>query len=229
MDRDTTPIGGLENPLPPSRQLYYATIALDIIGVLLSLFVSIFFAMGMLLFILVSKAYSYRNIRLKQYPVIAWLLVVMFQGISTFIFVYAGVETAPNTAIPYPAAIAAGLLIGGFYPLTQIYQHAADKKDGVTTISYLLGYKGTFIFSALLYCAAFALLYYWFTHTNQETSLYLLLGLFLPAIFYFLIFAKKVWQEKQEANFRNTMRMTWIAAVCTNLAFLLILTYKHLE
>jgi 1,4-dihydroxy-2-naphthoate octaprenyltransferase len=35
--------------------------------------------------------------------------------------------------------IAASLLIGGFYPLTQIYQHRQDKEDGVRTLSMLLG------------------------------------------------------------------------------------------
>jgi hypothetical protein len=40
----------------------------------------------------------------------------------------------------------ASLFIGSVYPLTQIYQHEADKKDGVTTISYKLGYVGTFFF-----------------------------------------------------------------------------------
>src|ERR1700748_2781485 len=30
MDRDTTPIGGLEHPLQPTRQLFWVTVALDL-------------------------------------------------------------------------------------------------------------------------------------------------------------------------------------------------------
>ena len=41
--------------------------------------------------------------------------------------------------------------IAGVYPLTQIYQHEQDLADGVTTISYKLGYRGTFIFSAIMF------------------------------------------------------------------------------
>ena len=47
--------------------------------------------------------------------------------------------------------LACSLQIAGVYPLTQIYQHEQDLADGVTTISYKLGYKGTFIFSAIMF------------------------------------------------------------------------------
>jgi hypothetical protein len=36
MDRDTGPIGGIKNPLQPTRQLFYTTVLLDITAVLLS-------------------------------------------------------------------------------------------------------------------------------------------------------------------------------------------------
>jgi len=100
-------------------------------------FISKYFAIGVLLYILVSRAYSYRGIRLKQYPIIGFLTVVVFQGAVTFWLVYHGASAALTLEAPWPAMIAASLLIGGFYPLTQIYQHQADKADGVTTISYM--------------------------------------------------------------------------------------------
>ena len=39
MDRDTESIGGLEKPPPPSRQLFWVTVVLDSIGILLSLII----------------------------------------------------------------------------------------------------------------------------------------------------------------------------------------------
>jgi 1,4-dihydroxy-2-naphthoate octaprenyltransferase len=53
----------------------------------------------------------------------------------------------------------ASLFIGSVYPLTQIYQHEADKKDGVTSLSYKLGYSGTFVFSGIWFSIATVLLY----------------------------------------------------------------------
>src|SRR5678810_1084140 len=66
MDRDTESIGGLEKPPPPSRQLFLITIVLDIAGLLLSFFISPYFFAGMILYVVASKAYSYRGIRLKK-------------------------------------------------------------------------------------------------------------------------------------------------------------------
>src|SRR6187397_2976567 len=48
MDRDTESIGGLEKPPPPSRQLFWVTVILDSIGVLLSLFIGPLFTIVIL-------------------------------------------------------------------------------------------------------------------------------------------------------------------------------------
>ena len=44
MDRDETPIGGLASPLPPTKQLFRVTVAMDVLAVLLSFLVSVFFS-----------------------------------------------------------------------------------------------------------------------------------------------------------------------------------------
>ena len=79
MDQDDTPIGGLEQPMQPTRQLFIVTVVMDSLAVLLSLWVSMYFSIGVLLYILVSRAYSYRGIRLKRYPIVGFLTVVVFQ------------------------------------------------------------------------------------------------------------------------------------------------------
>src|ERR1051325_946851 len=75
MDRDTSPIGGLEKPLQPTPQLFVVTVCMDIAAVLLSFFISWIFAAGILLYILASRAYSYRKIRLKKFPLTGYLTV----------------------------------------------------------------------------------------------------------------------------------------------------------
>lgn len=86
MDRDTSPIGGLKNPLPPTRQLFIVTVCMDIAAVVLSLFITQLFALGIFFYIIASRAYSYRKIRLKKFPVTGYLTVVIFQGAVTFFF-----------------------------------------------------------------------------------------------------------------------------------------------
>ena len=83
-----------------------------------------------------------------------YLTVVIFQGGLTFFLVMHGSSVEKITDVPLIGMLTASLLIGGFYPLTQIYQHKQDKADGVISISSLLGYKGTFIFTAFVYVFA---------------------------------------------------------------------------
>lgn len=229
MDRDETAIGGLEKPMQPTRELFFLTVLMDTVAVLLSIIVSSYFSIGVLMYILVSRAYSYRGIRLKQYPIIGFLTVVIFQGGITFWLVYHGCSNNLAMDVPWPTIVAASLLIGGFYPLTQIYQHEADKADGVTTISYVLGYRGTFIFTAIIYALSFGLLAYWFLSTSQLTGFVLLQLFFIPTLLYFFYWAKKVWKNVAAANFKHTMQMNLIASLCTNLAFITILILNLFE
>ena len=229
MDRDTSPIGGLKNPMEPTRQLFLVTVIMDIVAVTLSFFISPIFVLAIFFYILASRAYSYRKIRLKEYPVIGYLTVIIFQGAVTFFLVYHGSEINHTTHVPAIAMIASSLLIGGFYPLTQIYQHEEDYKDGIITISYLLGYKGTFIFTGIVYALAFITLGLYF-YSNSEIMNFIILQIFmLPVIVYFFRWFSKVVKNNSEANFKNTMRMNILASVCTNLGFITLLILKTLE
>jgi 1,4-dihydroxy-2-naphthoate octaprenyltransferase len=229
MDRDTGSIGGIKNPLQPTKQLFYVTTAMDTLAFIASFLITPLFAFGILLYILASRAYSYRKIRLKKYPIIGYLTVVIFQGAVAFFLVYHGSQTDHTTNVPAIALIAASLLIGGFYPLTQIYQHEDDLKDGVRTISYKLGYKGTFIYTGIVYAMAFTMLALQFL-LGLEWKLFLLLQIFMaPVLVYYFIWFSKVLNNPKEANFKNTMRMNLLASTCTNAGFITILILKLLE
>lgn len=220
MDRDTASVGGIKNPKQPTKQLFYVTVLMDTIAVVLSLFISIYFSIGILAYILASRAYSYRGIRLKKYPVAGYLTVVLFQGSVTFFLVYHGCSVHKTLQVPIAGMIAALLLIGGFYPLTQIYQHRQDLDDGVNTLSILLGYKGTFIFTAVIYAMAVAVLGYHLVSTNQLKSFIVIQVFFIPVLIYFFWWFNQVINEHSAANFVNTMRMNMLASACTNAAFI---------
>src|ERR1700729_58537 len=87
MDRDTDPIGGLEHPSQPTRQLYRVTLAMDVLAILLCLLINWEAAAGLFLYIFASRAYSFRGIRLKKYPFIGWLTVAACQGALVFFIV----------------------------------------------------------------------------------------------------------------------------------------------
>ena len=228
MDRDTESVGGIKNPKQPTKQLFYVTLLLDGIAIALSFIISLYFVLGIVAYILASRAYSYRGIRLKQYPVIGYITVVFFQGAVTFFLVMHGCSIDKTLAVPLFAMIAASLLIGGFYPLTQIYQHQQDKEDGVTTLSLLLGYKGTFIFTAIIYVFAVSTLAYQLISTLQQNSFFIIQIFFIPVLVYFFWWFRQVSLKHTAANFVNTMRMTMLASVCTNAAFITLFLIEKL-
>jgi 1,4-dihydroxy-2-naphthoate polyprenyltransferase len=222
MDRDTGSIGGIKNPMEPTRQLFYVSMMMDAAGILLSCVISQWFTLGIIGYILASRAYSYRGIRLKKYPVIGYLTVMIFQGAVTFFLVMHGSSEDKTLLVPMAGIIAASLLIGGFYPLTQIYQHQQDKADGVTTLSMLLGYKGTFVFTAIVYFFSVSALAYQLISTLQLNSFLIIQIFFLPVLVYFMWWFRKVVQNNSNANFVYTMRMNLLASICTNAAFIVL-------
>ncbi len=229
MDRDTESIGGLEKPPLPTLELYRVSIIMDLSAILLGLLVSPLFAVLMPFYIGASKAYSWRKLRLKKYPVIGYLTVIIFQGAFTFWLVYYGSSMQQEITFPWQPMIISTLLIGGFYPLTQIYQHKADLADGVKTISYKLGYKGTFAFCAFIYMLAFIFMAQFFIQKNEAGKLIVTGIFFLPVIVYFIRWFLLVKKDEGAANFRNTMRMNWLAAICTNSVFIILLIWRWFE
>ena len=224
-DKDEGSIGGLEHPPPVSKQLYDMSLALDFFAVLLGLLISWPFALMLLVYGLVSKAYSHPAVRLKKYAVISWLVAGFFQGFFTFLMVYVGVNHANWADLGQPvvwtAAALTSLMLWGSYPMTQVYQHEEDTRRGDRTLSYRLGVVGTFHFTA----AVFSLVaggFFWYYHrwfTTVEGVLFLLF--LLPVLAYFALWYRQVSKDESYANFRSTMRLNFVSGMCLNVFFLL--------
>lgn len=229
MDRDETPIGGLAKPLQPTRQLFVVTLIMDALAVLLSLSISLIFAAGILLYVLASRAYSYRGIRLKRFPVIGFLTVFFFQGALIFFLTYHAAHPQRTLNVPLLPCLISSLLIGALYPLTQIYQHEEDKRDGVITLSYWLGKRGTFVFSMGLFLSATVLMFFFFQQQRQPNHFWLFLLFLLPAVLFFLYWMRNVWIKETAADFRHSLRMNVLATVCTTLFFFTLLIRKGFE
>jgi 1,4-dihydroxy-2-naphthoate octaprenyltransferase len=227
MDKDEDAIGGVESPMQPTRQLFLVTIVLDVLAIASAFYISTWFALSIIIYIICSRLYSYRRVRLKQYPVIGYAVVILNQGALTFFMIYHGASHNAATIIPMHGLLAASFLIGGFYPITQIYQHESDAKDGVQTISMMLGRKGTMVFCAIMYLIAFSILAHYYLVNDYVRSFIILQIFFIPVLVFFIRWATRIWKEESAADFKNTMRMNWLASTCTSLAFItLILLQK---
>lgn len=229
MDQDSFSIGGIKHPPLAQKQVFYVTIIMDGIALILAMIISLPFMGMLLLYIICSRLYSYRGIRLKKYPILGYLTVILNQGGLVFLMIYSGTNQHNFQGFSYIGFITSCLLIGGFYPITQIYQHDSDRSDHVTTLSMILGKRGTFIFCGLMYTLAFFFLFLYFNIQEQLWLFGIIQIFFLPVIVYFLIWASHVWKDAEKADFEHTMKMNWLASTCTSLAFITLIIFKYFD
>jgi 1,4-dihydroxy-2-naphthoate octaprenyltransferase len=224
MDRDTESIGGLQFPPKPDKNLFWLTIIMDAIAIGWAWILNPIFALMVLAYILASRAYSWRGIRLKKYPIGGFITVFVFQGAWTLAMVFCGVNPEfPLLFIPPLPMIVSSCLIGAVYPLTQIYQHEQDRNDGVKTLSMLLGFKGTFVFSGIFFLVANSCLFFFLRNLDLMEYYLRFVVCSLPVVVFFLGWARKVWLDSNQANYRYTMLMNLISAIFLNISFISML------
>ncbi len=224
-DRDEGSIGGLKRPPQVTQHLWHVVLLFDFLAVAFSLLLSPVFAVLVALYLLVSKAYSYKGIRLKKYPVLSTVVVTLFQGAFTYGMVQIGAGLLPAEVLQLPNAwfaLVSTLFLCGSYPLTQIYQHTEDSRRGDRTLSLQLGINGTFLFAAISLLAGAALLLWLYFVTNQLHSILIFLGCTAPVLYFFANWVRRAQHNAQVVDFENTMRMNKLSSVCISIAFIWI-------
>lgn len=222
-DRDEQSIGGLKNPPKVLPELFWWAWALDVLALALGFLISWTFVVMLLVYGLVSKAYSHPWIRLKKRPIAGWLTAGVFQGAWTFSLVIVGLNGGTTELLYAPSIwMAAGLsslLLFGSYPMTQIYQHQEDRQRGDRTLSLILGVQHTFHFTAIFFTAATGLLFWYFTrYYHFYSGLSLLISL-APVLIYFGSWYYIVRKDETEASYERTMLLNLVSATCLNSFF----------
>jgi 1,4-dihydroxy-2-naphthoate octaprenyltransferase len=223
-DKDEKSIGGLQNPPPVNKGLYFLSLTFDVIAIVLGvLLVNFTFACMLFVYGMVSKAYSHPAIRLKKYPFAGWVIAGVFQGLFTFAMCYIGInnyefENIFNLIVLIPGALST-LMLWANYPMTQIYQHEEDGKRGDMTLSRMLGIMGTFYFVSaaftvvsigfVLYLRIFDVKYSW-----------LFLAALFPVVTYFFFWFFQTYQNEKKADYKHTMWLNFISSTCLNLFFI---------
>lgn len=230
-DKDEKSIGGLKNPPPVNKGLYYLALLFDALAIVLALWKLTFpFALMLFIYGLVSKAYSHPLIRLKKYPYTSWFIAGLFQGFFTFIMCYMGVNKfdfaqALKPAVLIPALLSS-LMLWGNYPMTQVYQHEEDARRGDITLSLKLGIKGTFWFVLVMFSLAAVGFSVYFNNTYSLHYTLAFLYSLMPVVLFFFYWFYKVSRDTNEANFTQTMRLNLISATCLNAFFIYLFLYS---
>ena len=213
-DKDEGSIALIENPPLVDKSLYNFSLFLDLMGILISIYVSWILLVAVLIYGLFSKLYSHPAVRLKKYPVISFLIVFIFQGACVYWSSYAAVSGLSfngwnlNFTL---AGLICSCLIGATYPLTQVYQHKEDSQRGDITLSIVLGIRGSFWFSAALFgMAALLLLTYWH-RLEMMKNFWLFLVFAAPVFAVFFNWFYKVYHDPSQANYKNMSKMTLVS------------------
>ncbi|MEA5426964.1 UbiA family prenyltransferase [Arcicella lustrica] len=232
-DKDEGSIGGLENPPPVSKELFYVAWALDILAIIIAYFLSGWvLALALFIYSSISKAYSNDKIRLKKYPILSWITVGIFQGAFTYLTVIQAIDNVLISDLMqekylFPAVLSSFNLLG-FYPMTQIYQHEEDAKRGDLTMSRLLGIRGTFLFTAGIFLLVTIGFFFFFQEKEifNFSAFIVYLLVMSPVLIFFNVWFLKVLKNEQLADYKHTMQLNFLGSICLNLFFILLFLSK---
>ena len=224
-DKDEKSIGGLKNPPPVTKGLYWISLLLDAVALVLGFIkVSGLFAIMLLVYGLVSKAYSHPAIRLKKLPIAGWLLTGLFQGAFTFLMCYVGINkydvgNLMQVKVLFPALLTSFMLWAN-YPMTQVYQHEEDARHEDNTLSRMLGIRGTFYFAGVFFTLATAGFIFFFKFFYEISYSGIFLTMLSPVVLYFGYWFLKILKYPKQADYSHTMRLNFISATCLNAFFI---------
>jgi len=231
MDKDTGSIGGLEKPPPATSKLYYASIIFDMAGLLLMAAAAWQLCLLTAVYVAFSKAYSWHGIRLKKHTYLSWLTVMFFQGGYTFMIAHMAASSSYNadwfTAKNLEGMLISSLIIGGSYPLTQIYQHAEDTGRGDKTLSSRLGIPGTFIFTTVFFSAGAATALHYFKTYYAISHFLIFAGCLLPVAAYFSNWFIITKRDNSNADYRHVMVMNKVSSLCMTICFVTLFYLNH--
>lgn len=154
-DKDKGDIGYLDSPPPIPKYLAHFGTFFMILGLLLSLwFLPIGFAAAYFVCVILSVLYSCPPIRLKAIAGFDVLINGVGYGGLTFL---GGWLATGNTVTIKSSLLTLGFafLFASFYPLTQIYQYAEDKRNKDKTLTVFLGPLSALHFSIIFNIISF--------------------------------------------------------------------------
>ena len=216
-DKDEGSIALIETPPPVDKSLYNFSLFLDILALVLALYVGWILFFAVLFYGVISKMYSHPTFRFKKYPLLSFLIVFIFQGAFVYWSTYAsisGLNTLEGWNFNFTlAGLICSCLIGATYPLTQVYQHEEDSNRGDKTLSIVLGIRGSFYFSALLFLCSSMLLYFYWDRLEMSTNFWIFLALASPVFILFSNWFFAVYRDPSKANFKNMSRMTLLSSI----------------
>lgn len=152
-DKDEGPIGGLAHPPPMRPWMLWASLLLQFIGAAFALPLGLKYFFIYLLTMALSVAYSRPRPRWKGHPLLSLVAVGIGTGTNTFLLGYLAGGNQKLTGHTLLAAAGVALMLLSLYPISQIYQLEADKKNSDRTFAAAYGIRGVRTFFVAAFTA----------------------------------------------------------------------------
>lgn len=155
-DRDEGPVAWLRSPPRLESDQLRAALLFQLLGFVASFAIGTPFACLYVVLMGVSFVYSHPSVRLKARPLAGLLLVFFAHGGGAFVAGYLSAGGAPGNLLAFPrwvALAAAMVLVGGLFPLTQVYQIEEDRARGDRTFPVRYGWRKAFQVSGASFLA----------------------------------------------------------------------------
>ncbi|GAA5521586.1 UbiA family prenyltransferase [Aliifodinibius salicampi] len=163
-DRDKGPIGGLTNPPEMTQWMWFASLLIQMIGLLIALPVGTFFVGIYVLSILLFWLYSSPWTRWKGHPHKSLFAIGISTGFNSVLMGYYATGFGPLYPSVWIAGVGATLILLSLYPISQLYQQEEDRDRGDRTFAISYGrhivirfFESTFILGLLLTALAITL------------------------------------------------------------------------
>jgi len=218
-DKDEGDVGYLTAPPPPPRHLLAFSIALLVLGQVLSWFLPVLFRVDYAVCLALSVLYSAPPARLKAVAGVDWLINMWGFGTLTPLALWA----ATGRALDLPAALVlCGFcpLFAGLYPLTQLYQMDEDRRRGDRTLALAIGVRASMTVALVCTAAAFGV-FGWAAALGHRG---LGLTLILPAVVWGIVLVPWWWGGAAWPPGRHQQGMyrALVAWALTDVAVLLV-------
>lgn len=224
-DKDTGPIGGLQNPPPMRQWMWLGALFLQMIGLMLaipqgSLYVSVF-ALSMLFFWLYSTPLA----RWKSRPVKSLIAIGLSTGFNSVLLGYLAAGYTLMHIFILIAALGVTLMLLSLYPISQIYQKEEDLRRGDQTFTLQYGksavntfFDGAFFSGLFLVSIAIFNSHIWLAIT------FMLVGVLTG----FWVRSKLRNLSAQKDDYAKVMRIKYTTSGSFVLFLLIVLILKHI-
>jgi 1,4-dihydroxy-2-naphthoate octaprenyltransferase len=224
-DKDTGPVGGLRNPPPMRRWMWFASVVLQWVGFALAISQGTAFATIYGVSMGFFWLYSSPHFRWKGTPLRSLLAIGISTGTNSLLMGYLAAGKAGITAEVWTAAFGVALIILSLYPVSQLFQLDEDRKRGDQTFAITFGFPGVIRFFKVAFTGGSLLVGFTLAGFNRWVgAAFIIIGLGTGWWVYYQL--KKLTAET--GDYQKVMRIKYATSLAFVSFLLGFMVYRHL-